>query len=80
MLKMMADPQSASAYLFKQIDSTYGHESREMYPTKDYFRTNVTGSSGPQQTSGALLAPLPPAKKPPINFENLTKEEAFGVF
>ena len=36
----MVDPKSASAYLFKQMDGTYGHDQREMYPTKDYFRTN----------------------------------------
>ena len=76
MNKMNADPQSASAYLFKQIDSTYGHESREMYPTKDYFRTNVAGQDLMRLESGPVVAP----KKPPINYENLSREEALIVF
>ena len=76
MNKMNVDPQSASAYLFKQIDSTYGHESREMYPTKDYFRTNVAGQDLMRLESGPVAAP----KKPPINYENLSREEALVVF
>lgn len=70
------DPQSASAYLFKQMDSTYGHESREMYPTKDYFRTSVNGQDLTRLESGPLHQP----KKPPVNYDNLSREEAFGVF
>ena len=64
----LVDPTSASAYLLKQMDSTYGHESREMYPTKDYFRTNVAGED-------LLLEATKPARKTIVNYDNLSKEE-----
>ena len=74
----LVDPTSASAYLLKQMDSTYGHESREMYPTKDYFRTQVAASEE-EMLSGGVEA-LKPAKKLPVNYDRLTREEAFEVF
>ena len=63
----------------KQMDGTYGHESREMFPTKDYFCTNVAGSEllRPGPASNALK---PVAKRPIINYDNLSKEEAIEVF
>ena len=76
----MIDPQSASAFLFKQMDSTYGHESREMYPTKDYFRTNVAGQDLLKLESGPLKPNSVNAKKLPINFDNLTRQESIEVF
>ena len=51
-----------------------------MYPTKDYFRTNVTGSGSQDHHMRLESGLLAPAKKQAINFENLSKEEAFGVF
>lgn len=58
------------------MDSTYGHESREMYPTKDYFRTNVVGN---ELAPAPVMRPQPP-KKTYVNFDNLGKEEAQEIF
>lgn len=65
----------------KQIDGTYGHESREMFPTKDYFCTSV-GSTDllHSELGGSSTALKPPVKKQIINFDNLTKQEAVEVF
>lgn len=59
------------------MDSTYGHESREMYPSKDYFRTNVVGQDLSKLESGPAK---PIIKKLPVNYDNLTRQEAVEVF
>jgi hypothetical protein len=67
-----ADPASASAYLFKQLDSTYGHESREMFPSKDYFRSTDMALDDEAQPGAD--------KRKLINYDKLSKEEAVEVF
>ena len=47
-----------------------------MYPTKDYFRTSVSGQDLMRLESGPAKA----AKKPVLNIENLSREEAIEVF
>lgn len=48
-----------------------------MYPTKDYFRTNVAGQDLLKLESGPAK---PHIKKLPINYDNLTRQEAVEVF
>ena len=78
----MVDPKSASAYLFKQMDGTYGHDQREMYPTKDYFRTNdvVAGPDSNQQAALNAASVVQVPKKPAVNYDNLTKDQAVTLF
>ena len=71
------DPTSASAYLLKQMDSTYGHESREMFPSKDYFRSKDVDVEPSQAQTGVANEPI---KRKPVNYSNLSKEEAIEVF